>query len=83
MLTAHGRPADFKASEIAGMADYRIGPTTNRSTLGIMNEFSALVGACSEPEEAVNPVTSPCAGGDAMRFAVRPAREVQSADLLR
>lgn len=66
VLTAHGHPADFIASEIAGMADYWIEPTTNRATLGIMNEFSALAAAYSEPEEAVNLVTSPCAGGEAM-----------------
>ena len=42
VLSAHGAPAAIVEEELHQMQDWRIGPTANRSVVGIMNEFTFL-----------------------------------------
>jgi hypothetical protein len=42
VLAAHGAPETFIAAELRHMTSWRIGPTANRSVVGIMNEFTFL-----------------------------------------
>lgn len=42
VLRAHGVRDEFVAAEVAAMAEVRLGPTNNRSVLGVMNEFTEL-----------------------------------------
>jgi hypothetical protein len=42
VLTAHDAPAPLVAAEVARMSAWRIGPTANRSVVGILNEFTFL-----------------------------------------
>jgi hypothetical protein len=42
VLAAHGAPTAFVEAEVHHMRDRRLGPTANRSVVGIMNEFVFL-----------------------------------------
>ena len=42
VLAAHGAPETYIAGEVEHMRQWRIGPTANRSVVGIMNEFTFL-----------------------------------------
>lgn len=42
ILAAHGAPDTITRAEREHMREWRIGPTANRSVVGIMNEFTAL-----------------------------------------
>ena len=42
VLAAHGTPDTYLAAELEHMNQWRIGPTANRSVVGIMNEFTFL-----------------------------------------
>lgn len=44
-LSAHGAPASIVDEEARRMRDWRLGPTANRSVVGIMNEFTFLAEA--------------------------------------
>src|SRR5439155_21588015 len=44
-LSAHGAPASIVDEEVRRMRDWRLGPTANRSVIGIMNEFTYLAEA--------------------------------------
>ncbi|HXW80394.1 MAG TPA: hypothetical protein VEJ84_12895 [Acidimicrobiales bacterium] len=45
LLSAHGSSPDFAPAEAKEMAEWRLANTTNRSVVGIMNEFTFLAGA--------------------------------------
>ena len=44
LLRLHGADDAFVAREVKAMAEVRVGPTSNRSVLGVMNEFAFLGG---------------------------------------
>lgn len=50
VLAAHGTPQDFITAEVQQMADVRLAKTANRSTVGIMNEFTYLADAWRHDE---------------------------------
>lgn len=45
VLAAHGAPDPIIDTEREQMREWRVGPTANRSVVGIMNEFAALADA--------------------------------------
>jgi hypothetical protein len=66
ILSAHGAPAEVVDEELRRMGEWRVGPTANRSVVGIMNEFTVLADAwCDDP-------TRPDLPALAMRLARTP-----------
>ncbi|MBQ0905616.1 hypothetical protein KBX63_27110 [Micromonospora sp. U21] len=57
MLDAHQVPKTFIADELRHMQDYRFATTTNRSVVGIMNEFTKLAGIYTDDSAHPNLVT--------------------------
>jgi hypothetical protein len=49
LLSAHGSSPAFVGAEAKEMAEWRLAKTTNRSTVGTMNEFTLLAGAYAAP----------------------------------
>ena len=45
LLSAHGSSPAFVGDEAKEMAEWRLAKTTNRSVVGVMNEFTFLAGA--------------------------------------
>ncbi len=45
LLAAHGASPGFVSAEVQEMAEWRVARTTNRSAVGVMNEFAFLAGA--------------------------------------
>jgi hypothetical protein len=48
VLAAHGAPAAIVDEVLRNMREWRIGPTANRSVVGIMNEFTFFAEAWCE-----------------------------------
>ena len=81
VLCAHGAPASIVDEETRRMRDWRLGPTANRSVIGIMNEFTHLAEAwrCDQPQPdlhalALRLATTPC--GPLYRKHISPDREL-------
>jgi hypothetical protein len=80
-LRAHGAPASIVDEEVRRMRDWRLGPTANRSVVGIMNEFTYLAEAWrgdqpqpNLPVLALRLATTPC--GPLHRKHISPDREL-------
>ncbi len=81
VLARHGVPTAFADPEIALMAEHRLAQTSNRSAVGIMNEFGRLSEAYRADEPAVDLVElslwlarTPC--GPLYQRHVSPDREL-------
>lgn len=81
VLTAHGAPREFIAAERAEMKQVRLAKTTNRSVVGIVNEFIYLAEAHTESsatphllELAVRLAGTPC--GPLYKRHISPDREL-------
>jgi hypothetical protein len=81
VLSAHGAPVPIVDEEVRRMQDWRIGPTANRSVVGIMNEFTFLAEAwCDDrsrpdlPALALRLARTPC--GPLYRKHISPDREL-------
>lgn len=81
VLARHGVPGAFVQSETAEMSEHRLAKTSNRSVVGIMNEFSYLSEAYRSEEPAVDLVElalwlarTPC--GPLYQRHVSPDREL-------
>lgn len=81
VLAAHGAPETFIAAELEHMTSWRIGPTANRSVVGIMNEFTFLADnfrdgnpSPSLLDLALRLATTPC--GPLYKSNVSPDREL-------
>jgi hypothetical protein len=81
VLTAHQIPRRFIDAELAQMTDCRLAPTSNRSAVGVMNEFSRLAetyrtapGIPDLIKLAVRLAATPC--GPLYRRHVSPDREL-------
>jgi hypothetical protein len=57
VLCAHGAPASIVDEETRRMRDWRLGPTADRSVVGIMNEFTNLAEAPSSRRCSPTPTT--------------------------
>jgi hypothetical protein len=80
-LSAHGAPASIVDEEVRRMRDWRLGPTANRSVVGIMNEFTYLAEAWRQDKPqpdlhalALRLATTPC--GPLHRKHISPDREL-------
>jgi hypothetical protein len=80
-LCAHGAPASIVDEEARRMRDWRLGPTANRSVVGIMNEFTYLAEAWrrDQPQPdlhalALRLAATPC--GPLHRKHISPDREL-------
>ena len=80
-LSAHGAPASIVDEEVRRMRAWRLGPTANRSVVGIMNEFTYLAEAWrpDQPQPdlhalALRLATTPC--GPLHRKHISPDREL-------
>jgi hypothetical protein len=79
-LCVHGAPASLVEEEVRRMGDRRVGPTANRSVVGIMNEFTHLADAWRGGPSAdlsalaVRLAATPC--GPLYRRHVSPDREL-------
>ena len=81
VLSAHGARATIVDEELQRMRDRRLGPTANRSVVGIMNEFTYLAEAWREDQPqpdlhalALRLATTPC--GPLYRQHISPDREL-------
>jgi hypothetical protein len=80
VFAVHGLDAAFISAEIAEMVDVVLGPTRNRSVVGIMNEFTFLAGRSAEDDLlalSVRLAGTPC--GPLFRRHVSPDRELHGA----
>jgi hypothetical protein len=84
VLEAHSTPAGFIAEELTHMREYALGPTANRSVVGVMNEFAFLAdvhrgngGVVDLLELAVRLAATPC--GPLYRRNISPDRELAAA----
>jgi hypothetical protein len=82
-LTAHQAPATVVDGELGQMRECRLGPTANRSVVGIMNEFSYLADVYRRAEPAISLsqlarrlAATPCS--PLYRRHVSPDRELQA-----
>ena len=81
VLTARQIPRPFIDAELSQMTDCRLAPTSNRSVVGVMNEFSRLAetyrtapGIPDLTKLAVRLAATPC--GPLYRRHVSPDREL-------
>ena len=81
VLTAHGAPPSVIDEELRHMRDCRLARTTNRSVVGIMNEFTYLADAYRDHHPgqdlldlAMRLATTPC--GPLYRKHISPDREL-------
>jgi hypothetical protein len=81
VLAAHGAPEAFTAAEQQQMTSWRIGPTANRSVVGIMNEFTFLADTFRDGnpspsllDVALRLAATPC--GPLYKTNVSPDREL-------
>jgi hypothetical protein len=81
VLGAHGLSRGFIADEIDAMAEHRLTTTSNRSVIGIVNEFSYLADGWRSPDRRDDLVTlslrlagTPC--GPLYKRHVSPDREL-------
>ena len=81
VLAAHSAPREFIATERAEMEEVRLAKTTNRSVVGIMNEFIFLAEAHTESsgtphllELSVHLAGTPC--GPLYKRHISPDREL-------
>jgi hypothetical protein len=83
VLDAHGIDREFIEAELAAMGEGRYAKTTNRSTVGVMNEFALLAGSYRR-EQSINDLLSlaleladtPC--GPLYPRHITPAAELQA-----
>jgi hypothetical protein len=80
-LSAQGAPAPIVDEEVRRMRDWRLGPTANRSVVGILNEFAYLAEAWRQDQPppdlhalALRLATTPC--GPLYRKHISPDREL-------
>jgi hypothetical protein len=78
-LRAHGAPASIVDEEVQRMRVWRLGPTANRSVVGVMNEFTNLAEAWRGdqpdlPALALRLAETPC--GPLRRKHISPDREL-------
>jgi hypothetical protein len=84
VLAAHGAASAFIAAERAEMGQVRLAKTSNRSVVGIMNEFIFLAEAHTDPGAppdlirlSVRLATTPC--GPLYKRHISPDRELAAA----
>jgi hypothetical protein len=82
VLPRHGSDAAFICDELAQMSDVSLAPTSNRSVVGVMNEFAFLAGHWrgAEPVDlvdlSVRLAATPCS--PLFRRHVSPDRELRA-----
>jgi hypothetical protein len=80
VLGAHAVSRTFIEHEVAEMSEHRLATTSNRSVVGIMNEFSYLGRSYRLPRGVDRRLRRavPLAGRDALWTAARPTRQSRS-----
>ena len=82
LLTAHGVPAALVEAERAEAIEHRVAPTSNRSVVGVMNEFAFLANVDRSDREdllrlALRLSRTPC--GPLYQRHISPDRELAAA----